>query len=339
VASEEKPITIVGALVANLVIAAAKFAGAALSGSSAMFSEGIHSVVDTGNQILLLIGIKRSRLPPDRHHPLGYGRELYFWSLIVAVLLFGVGGGFSVYEGVHRLQHPVERGSPFWNYVVLAIAFVAEGTSWTIAVRAIHRGERGNTFWKKLHRSKDPSKFMVFGEDTAALLGILVAFAGVYFGERLQAAWPDAAASIGIGIILCAVAVYLVYETKNLLIGEGADQDVVRHICQLASQHAGVREVLSPSTVYLAPDEAVLTLNVRFDPQLAADGLAGTIDDIQRVIKAEYPEMKHIYIEAERGEKGAKKPVAPRDTAPRETAQQDASQQAAPAPASSPRQA
>jgi divalent metal cation (Fe/Co/Zn/Cd) transporter len=220
--------------------------------------------------------------------------------LIVAVLLFGLGGGFSIYEGVHRLEHPNPRGSQLWSYAVLGVSFLAEGVSWTIAARALSREERGKGFWRKLHHSKDPSKFMVFGEDTAALLGILVAFAGVFLSERLRATWPDAVASLIIGVVLCCVAVYLVYETKNLLIGEGADPELVLRVRELAARHPGVRDVRQPATVYLSPQEVLLILNVRFEPGLAAERVAATIDEMERSIKGEYPEMKHILIEAQR---------------------------------------
>lgn len=298
--TEERPLTIVGAIVANLVIAIAKFVAGGFSGSSAMLAEGIHSVVDTGNEVLLLIGLKRSRQPADPEHPLGYGMELYFWSLIVAVLIFGLGGGFSIYEGVHRLEHPMQAGSQTWSYVVLGVAFLAEGASWAIAARALQKEERGKSFWRKLHRSKDPAKFMVFGEDSAALLGIVVAFLGVFLGERLHATWPDAVASIVIGAILAGVAGYLMYETKHLLIGEGADPAIVRHVRLLAARHPAVLDVRQPVTVYLSPAEVLLILNVRFDPTLAAERVAAAIDDMERTIKAEYPEMKHILIEAQR---------------------------------------
>jgi len=182
---------------------------------------------------------------------------------------------------------------------VLGISFVCEGASWCIAVRALNRGERGRTFWQRLHHSKDPSKFMIIGEDTAALLGILVAFGGVALGERLGSDWPDAVASMIIGGILCGVAMYLVYETKHLLIGEAADPEVVRGVRELTTRHSGVRRVRLPATVYLGPEEVVLILHVHFDPELGADELARTIEDIERSIKAEYAEMKHIVIEAD----------------------------------------
>ncbi|HTV22942.1 MAG TPA: cation diffusion facilitator family transporter [Polyangiaceae bacterium] len=298
--AEERPLTIIGAIVANLVIAIAKFVAAAFSGSSAMLAEGIHSVVDTGNEVLLLVGLKRSRQRADREHPLGYGMELYFWSLIVAVLIFGLGGGFSIYEGVHRLEHPLAAGSQAWSYAVLGVAFLAEGGSWLIAARALSRQERGRSFWKKLHHSKDPSKFMVFGEDSAALLGILVAFAGVFLGDRLHATWPDAVASILIGCILAGVAAYLMYETKHLLIGEGAHPEIVRHVRAIAARHSAVLDVRQPVTVYLSPREVLLILDVRFDPTLAAERVAAAIDEMEQAIKRDYPEMKHILIEAQR---------------------------------------
>jgi divalent metal cation (Fe/Co/Zn/Cd) transporter len=186
-----------------------------------------------------------------------------------------------------------------WSYVVLGVAFVAEGGSWVIAVRALQREQGTGTLWQKLHRSKDPSTFIVFGEDSAALLGLVTALAGLGLSQWLHADWPDAAASILIGCILCGVAVYLATETKNLLIGEGADRDVVRRIREIASQHPGVRNVRQPATMFLGPHEALLTLDIRFDPSLSAEGLARTIREIERAIQAEYPVMKRIYIEAQ----------------------------------------
>lgn len=296
----ETPLTVIGAILANLVIALAKFAAAFASGSSAMLAEGIHSSVDTGNELLLLVGLRRSRRPADRSHPLGYGMELYFWSLMVAVLLFGIGGGFSIYEGVHRLGHPPERGSVVWNYIVLGVSLLAEGASWAIAGRAIVRHERGRNFWQKLHHSKDPSKFMVLGEDTAALLGVLVAFVGVFLGERLHATWPDAVASIIIGSILCGVALYLIWETKGLLIGEGAAPEVVAGVRRLTQEQSGVRSVQRPVTVHLGPEEVLVILDVEFEPTLGAERVALAIDEIEHRIRATYPEMRHILIEAQR---------------------------------------
>lgn len=177
--AHEKPVTVIAAIVANLVIAAAKLIAASISGSSAMLAEGIHSIVDTGNEGLVLLGVARSKRPADDAHPLGYGPELYFYSLIVAIVLFGIGGGMSIFEGVHRLTHDEELGDPTWSYVVLAIAAVSEGTSLFIAVRAMYREDDRGGFFARVHRSKDPTRFLVVGEDTAALAGIVVAFLGI----------------------------------------------------------------------------------------------------------------------------------------------------------------
>lgn len=210
------------ATAANLGIAATKFIAAALSGSSAMLSEAIHSVIDTGNQLLLLFGLHRSQLPPDELHPFGHGKELYFWSLIVAVLLFGVGGGMALYEGIEHALTPRALENPFWAYVVLAVAAVFESCSLIVAVRELLRRRGPRAFWLRVHRSKDPSVYTTFYEDLAALAGLVVAFLGVYLGHRLHQPYFDAAASMLIGIILCAVALTLVYESRGLLIGESA---------------------------------------------------------------------------------------------------------------------
>ena len=295
---EEKPITVLGAIAANLVIAVAKFWVAIASGSSAMLAEGIHSLVDTGNEALLLIGAKRSKKPPDHLHPFGYGKELFFWGLIVAMLLFGIGGGMSIYEGLHRLHEPREGGSMLWTYVVLGIAFVAEGASWWIAVRAVDQESSHGSFWQKFHRSKDPTKFLVVGEDSAALLGILVAFAGVGLSQLTKSRYPDAIASMVIGVILCSVAIYLVYESKHLLIGEAADSHTIARIQKLASEHPAICRVGRPATMHLSPHQVILNLDVQFDAELDAPQLARAIDEIESRITAEFPEMKQIYLQA-----------------------------------------
>ncbi len=297
--SEERPITVVGAIVANLVIAVAKFVAAAFSGSSAMMAEGFHSVIDTGNEALMLVGIKRSNKGADAAHPFGYGKELYFWTLIVAVLLFGVGGGLSIYEGIRHLQHPGEGGKVIWSYVVLGVALVAEGTSWTIAVRAVHKEERGRSFLRKLQHSKDPSKFVVVAEDSAALVGILVAAAGVYLTERLKSPWPDAIASMTIGAILCSVAIYLIVQSKHLLVGESADAEMVDRIQELVAGHSAVEDVRRPLTMHFGPEDVMCNLDIKFDSGLSADELARAIDEIELCIRREYPEVERIYVEAQ----------------------------------------
>src|SRR5512138_4014268 len=221
---EEKPIAVYGAIAANLLIAAMKFVVSFITRSSVMLAEAIHSTADTGNELLLLLGLRRSRKPADRKHPFGYGPELYFWSFIVAILLFSAGAGMAIYEGVTSLSHGGELKNVGWNYAVLGVAFAADGTSWTIAFRQLMKQKReGESFWHSLRTSKDPSVFIVFGEDTADLAGLLVAFFGVFLGQLLHSHYPDVIASIIVGLILAVVAVYLAYESKSLLIGETAD--------------------------------------------------------------------------------------------------------------------
>jgi cation diffusion facilitator family transporter len=294
---QPRPITVYGAMAANAVIALAKFAAAAVSGSSAMVAEGVHSLVDTGNQALLLLGVHRSGQPADETHPFGYGKELYFWSLLVAVLLFGVGGGLSFYEGVHHLQQPSEGGDVTWSYVVLAVAFVAEGISWMIAVRALSRGN-GDGLLDKVRRSRDPSVFVVFAEDSAALLGIAIAAAGVYAGQRLHSIVPDAVASMAIGVILAGVAVYLVIECRHLLLGEGADPETLAAIEQVVKTKPYVVASRRPLTMQFGPHELLVNLELAFSKELSAAQLAKHIEDLEASIRERCPDVRRIFVEA-----------------------------------------
>lgn len=307
--SSERPKTVIAAVIANLVIAVAKFGAALASGSSAMLSEGIHSLVDTGNEALLFVGTSRAKKPPDASHPFGHQREIYFWSLIVAVLLFGVGGGMSIYEGIHHLSQPAEAGAIVWNYVVLAIAAAGEGTSFAIAVRAVKKEGTGASFLKKLHASKDPSRFVVVGEDSAALLGIVTAALGVLLGQLTGSVYPDAIASIVIGAILIAAAIYLIVQSWSLLIGESTDLPTVQHIRELVSRHPAVRHVRQPATMHLGPEEVLLALDIRFRA-MSSNELARSIDELEQAIRADYPQMKHIYVEAQLFEKSEILPAA-----------------------------
>lgn len=295
----KRPVAVYGAIAANLLIAVTKFLAAWATGSSAMVSEGIHSVVDTGNELLLLLGLRRSRRPPNAKHPFGYGQELYFWSLIVAVVLFGIGGGMSVYEGLLHLLHPTPPGDPFWNYVVLAIDAVAEGSSWLLALREFRREKLSGSFWRALRASKDPSVYTVLAEDSAALLGILVAFAGIYLGHRLHNPYLDGAAAILIGLILSAVAVFLVYESRGLLLGESADPQVVARIGELARADAAVVGVGTPLTMHFGPEEILLNLEVEFRPELPATEVVRAIDRLEEAIRREFPAIRRIFVESE----------------------------------------
>jgi len=295
--TSESRVAIFAAIAANLAIAVTKFIAAFFSGSSAMLSEGIHSLVDTGNGALLLLGFRRSQKPPDRQHPFGHGKELYFWSLIVAILIFALGGGMSVYEGVTHLSHP-HQSDPTWNYVVLGIAFVFESVSSFFAFKAFRTELRGRGVVEAIHASKDPTTFTVLFEDTAALLGLIVAFLGIWLGHLLQNPYLDAVASIVIGLILAAVAAVLVYETRGLLVGESVDPQTLDEVCEIARADESVTEMRMARTMHFGPADVLLTLDIRFQPTLSAQEIADAINRIEANIRAVHPEIRHIYIEA-----------------------------------------
>ena len=307
--SPERPITVYGAIAANAVIGVSKLAAGVISGSSAMLSEAIHSVVDTGNELLLLLGIHRSKRPADELHPFGHGKELYFWSLIVAILLFGLGGGMSIYEGISHLRHPVAIRDPTWSYVVLGIAFLAEGTSWAIALnKLLKRRKPGQGIWDTVRASKNPAVFVVLAEDSAALLGVLVAFLGVMLGHSLRNPYLDGAASIIIGLILATVAGFLTYESRDLLVGESADADVLQAIRKLAESDPAVVGVSRPLTMHFGPDQVLLNLDVEFRPDLSAAEITAAVDRLEAGIRRECPSIKRIFIEAESLKGGASPP-------------------------------
>ncbi len=298
---EEKPIAVYGAMAANIVIAVLKYIVAFITHSSAMLSEAIHSTADTGNEILLLLGLRQSRKPPDDTHPAGHGRELYFWALIVAIMIFSVGSGMSIYEGITSLSQKSEIQNVGWNYFVLGFSFVAEGISWSISFRKlIQQKKPQESFWRTLRASKDPSTFVVFGEDSAALAGLVVAFLGIFLGQQLHSHYPDVIASMIIGLILAAVAIYLVNESKSLLIGETADSDVVSNIQKIVENDPAVEKVQQPLTVQLSPQEFFLALDVQFKPDLEAAELVRVIDELERKIHQEHQDVGRIFIEIEK---------------------------------------
>ncbi len=294
-----KPIAVYGAIAANLSIAATKFVAATVTGSSAMLSEGIHSVVDTGNQTLLLLGLARSRQPADEDHPFGHGKELYFWSLIVAIILFGIGGGMSVYEGIGHISHPTEVTDPVWSYAVLGLAFLFEGTSFTIALRELRRQDPGVGVVGAVHRSKDPAVFVVVFEDAAALTGLVVAFLGIFLGRTLDAPALDGVASLVIGLILGTVAVLLAWESKELLLGEAVEPDVADHIRELAAADPDVTRVRRPLTMHLSPNEVLLNLDIQFREDLSSKDLALAVDRVEQRIRRAHPQVQRIFIEAD----------------------------------------
>jgi cation diffusion facilitator family transporter len=306
--NHEKPLAIYGAMGANLLIAITKFIAAGLSGSSAMLSEGIHSTVDTGNQLLLLLGLKKSRKPADDSHPFGHGKELYFWSLIVAVALFGIGGGMSAYEGITHLLHPHPLEDPTWNYVVLGLAFVFESVSWVIALKELRPKTGKEGLWRSLRSSKDPSIVTVFFEDSAALAGLIVAFLGVLLGHRLNNPYADGIASILIGVILAIVAVFLVHESKGLLLGESTDPATVEDIRAMARELPAVADVKWPLTMHFGPEEVLLNLRIDFRPGLPPGQITEAINRLEEKIREKHPEIKRIFIEA-RALQGGQRPA------------------------------
>jgi cation diffusion facilitator family transporter len=281
-----------------LIIAVAKFAAAIFTGSSAMLSEGIHSVADTGNQLLLLLGVTRGRRPPDELHPFGHGKELYFWSLIVAIILFGVGGGMSVYEGIIHLQHPSPIEDPKWNYVVLGLGVVVEGAAWVIALREILKVRReGQSLWHAIRTSKDPAVFTVLGEDSAALMGLIVAFLGIFLAHRLNLPALDGVASLVIGTILIIVASYLAYESRDLIIGESADVPMIRGIRRLVKNDPAVVEIRRLLTMHLGPRNVLVAIELSFQPELSIADVRETVDRLERKVVEAYPIVGQIFIE------------------------------------------
>ncbi|OUJ75998.1 cation diffusion facilitator family transporter [Hymenobacter crusticola] len=289
---------IYGAIGANVAIAISKFVAAYFTGSSAMLSEGIHSFVDSGNGFLILLGVKQSEKPATTQHPFGRSKELYFWALIVAVLVFSVGGGMSFYEGIEHLRHPAPITDPTWNYVVLGLSILFEGISCTLALKAFNQDRGSMGFWETLRRSKDPSVFAILMEDIAALVGLTFALAGVYLGHALNNPYFDGAASILIGLLLVTVAIFLIYKTKGLLIGEGVDEETLASLQIIARAQPGVENVRPPLTSYLGPQDVVLALDVQFERNLSAAQVEQAIDGLQDAIRAKYPEFKRIFIEA-----------------------------------------
>ncbi len=294
----DSKIAVYGAIAANVAIAATKFVVAAITGSSAMFSEGIHSAVDTGNGVLLLIGNRLSEREATPEHPFGHGKELYFWGLIVAVLVFGLGGGLSMFEGLQRIVEPQAMRDPAWNYVVLAAAAAFEGTSFAIALQAFWREKGSRPFWEALHASKDPTTYTVLAEDSAALAGLGIAAIGIYVSHRYDMPKADGAASVAIGLVLAGVAVLLIREARGLLIGEGIRPDTAAAIRELVGRHELVRHVGRLLSMYIGPDEVLLTLDVEFDPAAPAADIAAAVADIEKDIRHRYNKITRIYIEA-----------------------------------------
>ena len=295
-----KNLVLLGALTANLGIAIAKFIAASITGSSSMLSEGIHSVVDSLNQVLLLYGEHRADRPPDGQHPFGYGRELYFWAFVVAIMIFAVGAGLSFYEGYIHYYDPEELHDPTINYIVLVAAFLLEGTSWVIAMRhfAASKGETG--WWAAVRRSKDPSVFIVMFEDSAALAGLVVAGVGVWASHWFDAPRLDGVASMVIGLILALVAVLLARETKGLLIGERADPRVIAKVRDIVARQDWVTCVNHVRTIHTAPRKVFVAISADIEDGVTMGEGESLIEALEHELKAAMPELTSIYIRPEK---------------------------------------
>ncbi len=290
---------IFAALAGNALIAVTKFVAAAMTGSSAMLSEGIHSLVDTGNQLLLLYGMRQARKPPDRRFPFGHGKEIYFWSFVVAILIFAVGAGVSIFEGISHLRHPQLLENPLVNYLVLGLAMAFEGAAWFFALTEFSKSKGKWGYVEAVRRGKDPTLFVVLFEDSAAMLGLVVALLGVGLTHWTGLPWFDGIASIVIGLILGGTAVWLAYETKGLLIGESANERVVEGIRGIARDFPQVAHVNEVLTMHMGPDFVLVNLSIDFRDDLSAGELEQVIATLDGRIKAAFPEVKRVFVEAE----------------------------------------
>jgi cation diffusion facilitator family transporter len=295
-AAESKK-AVVAAIAGNLAIAAIKFVAAFMTGSSAMISEGIHSLVDTGNGVLLFHGLRRAARPADDAHPFGHGAEIYFWSLVVAMSIFGVGGGMSIYEGISHIQHPAVLESATINYIVLALAFVFESFSFSVAWRGFRKVEKQRSVFVALREAKDPSLFTVLFEDTAALLGLVVAFVGVFLSHQFDAPAFDGAASVVIGVILVCSALWLARESRSLLVGEAAHPDMVAALREIALADEAVVGLGAVLTMHLGPEEVLLNIEVEFTPGCRIEEIHEAIERIESQMAERFPEVTRVFIE------------------------------------------
>lgn len=299
--AEESVAAVVAAGAANVLIGIFKFVVASITGSSAMMSEGIHSVVDTANELLILLGIRRSHHTSDAQHPFGYGMELYFWTLIVSILIFAVGGGLSFMHGWQAALSPDPAfldESPVLSYVVIAVSAVLEGISLAIGIRQYNAARGAMGALEFLRESKDPSLYTVVLEDSAAEAGLAVAFLGVFLGHALARPELDGIASCAIGLILMAVALVLLHETKGLLVGEGLRPSEVHELQALVEATPGVTSCGRALTLYLGPHSLLVACDVDFDDSLDDKGVVETTDLIEEAIRVRFPQTTRIFVEA-----------------------------------------
>ncbi|PKL65801.1 MAG: cation transporter [Methanomicrobiales archaeon HGW-Methanomicrobiales-3] len=295
-------IAVIAAIAGNLIIAITKFIAAAITGSSAMISEGIHSVVDTGNGLLVLLGMRQAQKQADETHPFGYGKSLYYWTHIVAVSIFGIGGGMSLYEGIAHIRHVAPgtpMGDPTAAYLVLGIALLVEGGSFSVAIRQFLQAKGEMGAWEYIRHSKDPSLYTVVLEDSAAMLGLVFAFLGIFLGHLLNNPYLDGLASIAIGLLLMSVAGVLASRTMGLLLGEGVSPDELRDIWTRVESDPAVERAGLILTMYMGPHDLLVNMGVCFVPGTTAEEMHGAIRRIEADLKGAYPEINRVYIEAE----------------------------------------
>ncbi len=295
-ASSSKTV-IYAALIGNALISITKFIASGITGSSAMLSEGIHSLVDTGNQVLLLYGLSRAKKPADEKFPFGHGKEIYFWSFVVAILIFAVGSGVSLYEGILHIRHPVHVENPLINYIVLVLAMLFEGAAWIFALREFSRAKGKWGYFEAVKRGKNPNLFVVLFEDSAALLGLSVAFLGVFLGQVTGNPVYDGAASVVIGLILGGTAIWLAYETKGLLIGESANPEIVHGIRILASSYPQVEAVNEVLTLHMGPEFILVNISLDFEDTVPAGQVEETLERLRTTVKEQFPDVKRVFAE------------------------------------------
>ncbi|MCC8427068.1 cation diffusion facilitator family transporter [Mucilaginibacter sp. UR6-11] len=289
--------SIYAALLANLLIAITKFIAGGISNSASMVAEGIHSIVDTINQVLLLLGLRLSKKKPDKYHPLGYGKELYFWSFVVSILIFGLGGGISVYQGIIHIIHPEELGNPLWSYVVLALSVVFEGSSLIIAAKEFNKLRDGQTWWDAIVRSKDPSTFLVLFEDSAAVVGLFIVMICLWLSHHFNKPFIDGIASLLVGLILVIVSLILARESRSLLMGEGIRKNTKLRIKEITERDKAVLSLMHLMSTYQSPDEILVMMIVAFKPDLDTAEINEAIDRIREEIKAEFSRIRFLIIQ------------------------------------------
>lgn len=289
--------SIYSALVANLLIAVTKFVAGGFTNSSSMIAEGIHSTVDTSNQILLLYGLKRSLKPADKYRPFGYGKELYFWSFIVSIMIFGLGGILSMTQGITHMRHPEALQNPWWNYLVLALSFIFEGASLLIAMKEFNKTRNGISWWKAIIKSKDPSGFLVLFEDGAAVMGLLIVFVMMVLSHKLNMPVLDGLASVLVGLLLVFVSFILARESRSLLMGEGFTPETQQKIENFIIQDEDVKSLISQQSTYQSPKEVLLMLIIEFEENLNTKQITSGIERLRENLKTEFPLIKFVIIQ------------------------------------------